>query len=194
MKENLVHQENYKDFEIEIYQDTDPQSPRDWDNLGTMYCFHNRYQLGDRHGYCIQEVNDLIKRKDVISIPLYLYDHSGISMSTGRQWPFNCPWDSGQVGYLFARYEDIRKNWNVKHVTKKLIEQTLEMLENEVKVYNDYLIGNVYGYIVKRNESQVDSCWGYIGDWNEKEYGALVAAKEFVDGYNSSNCFIEEGI
>jgi hypothetical protein len=112
-------------------------------------------------------------------------------MKTSR---FSCPWDSGQVGYIYVTYENIKKNWNVKRVTKKLIKQTAEMLENEVKIYNDYLIGNVYGYVVKRNGGQVDSCWGYIGDWDGKEYGALAAAKEFVDGYNSSKCFIEEGI
>jgi hypothetical protein len=192
MKDNLVHQETYKDFEIEIYQDIDPMDPRSWDNLGVMACHHGRYKLGDLHNsMCIQELNEYVNRKDVVSLPLYLYDHSGITMKTSR---FSCPWDSGQVGYIYVTYENIKKNWNVKRVTKKLIKQTAEMLENEVKIYNDYLIGNVYGYVVKRNGSQVDSCWGYIGDWDGKEYGALVAAKEFVDGYNSSKCFIEEGI
>lgn len=191
MKDNLVHQETYKDFDIEIYQDTDPMSPRDWDNLGTMYCFHKRYRLGDRHGYCIQELNDLVKRKDVVSLPLYLYDHSGITMSTR---PFSCPWDSGQVGYIFVRYEKLRESFGTKRITKKVIKNALECLESEVSVYNDYLIGNVYGYIVKRNGGNVDSCWGYIGEYDGKDYGALVAAKEFVDGYNTSKCFIEEGI
>ena len=191
MKDNLVHQETYKDFDIEIYQDTDPMSPRDWDNLGTMYCFHKRYRLGDRHGYCIQELNDLVKRKDVVSLPLYLYDHSGITMST---CPFSCPWDSGQVGYIYVRYEKLRESFGTKRITKKVIKNALECLESEVSVYNDYLIGNVYGYIVKRNGGNVDSCWGYIGEYDGKDYGALVAAKEFVDGYNTSKCFIEEGI
>ena len=34
-----------------------------------------------------------------VILPLYLYDHSGITMSTG---PFSCPWDSGQVGWIYA--------------------------------------------------------------------------------------------
>lgn len=193
MKENLVHQEKYKDFDIEIYTDMDPESPRDWDNLGTMACYHNRYRLGDykNNSMCIQEINDHVKRKDIISLPLYLYDHSGITMRTS---PFSDPWDSGQVGYIWVSYENIRKNFGVKHVTKRLIEKTKEILESEVKVYNDYIMGNVYGYVVKRNGVEIDSCWGFIGDWDGKEHGALVAAKEFVDGYNSSKCFIEEGI
>ena len=194
MRDNLVHQEKYKDFEIEIYQDLDPMDPRSWDNVGTMVCFHKRYTLGDKSDLSMGELNELIKRKDVIALPLYLYDHSGISMSTGRQYPFNCPWDSGQVGYIFVTHENIRKSFATKRLTKKVLKNALECLESEVKVYNDYLIGDVYGYVVKRNGGQVDSCWGYIGEYDGKEYGALVAAKEMVDGYNSSKCFIEEGI
>ena len=33
------------------YQETDPESPRGWDNLTTMLCFHNRYNLGDKTEY-----------------------------------------------------------------------------------------------------------------------------------------------
>lgn len=38
----------------------------------------------------------------VAMLPLFLYDHSGITMSTG---PFHCPWDSGQVGFIYMTYE-----------------------------------------------------------------------------------------
>jgi len=34
-----------------------------------------------------------------VILPLYLYDHGGITMSTGA---FSCPWDSGQVGWIYA--------------------------------------------------------------------------------------------
>ena len=40
-----------KKFELEVVQDTDPESPRTWDNLGTMVCFHKRYELGDKTDY-----------------------------------------------------------------------------------------------------------------------------------------------
>jgi len=35
---------------LEIFQDENPESPRSWDNMGTMVCFHERYSLGDVHG------------------------------------------------------------------------------------------------------------------------------------------------
>ena len=33
---------------IKVFIDDDPQSPRDWDNAGTMLCFHGRHNLGDK--------------------------------------------------------------------------------------------------------------------------------------------------
>ena len=41
-------EEAEKAVEFEIKQDEDPQSPREWDQLGTMWCHHSRYSLGDK--------------------------------------------------------------------------------------------------------------------------------------------------
>ena len=35
------------DVRLSIYLDESPESPREWDNLGTMVCAHRRYSLGD---------------------------------------------------------------------------------------------------------------------------------------------------
>jgi len=32
-----------------IVADMNPESPREWDNVGTMVCSHRRYNLGDEH-------------------------------------------------------------------------------------------------------------------------------------------------
>jgi len=29
--------------ELKIIQDEDPESPREWDNLGIMFCFHKKH-------------------------------------------------------------------------------------------------------------------------------------------------------
>lgn len=34
-----------------IQRDEYPESPREWDNLGMMVCFHRDYKLGDPHNY-----------------------------------------------------------------------------------------------------------------------------------------------
>jgi hypothetical protein len=160
--------------ELKIFQDSDVESPRDWDNLGTMICFHRRYNLGDEHNFDNpEEFRECVSDIAVI-LPLYLYDHSGITMSTT---PFSCPWDSGQVGWIYVTKEEIRKNYGVKRISKKLLERVTNYLVSEVKTYDQYLTGEVYGFqLVEKStcncgaehEEILDSCWGFYGtDWKE---------------------------
>ena len=41
--------------------------PRSWDNIGTMVCFHSRYNLGDKHyyGYPAEFLLDLLNNADL---------------------------------------------------------------------------------------------------------------------------------
>jgi len=171
--ENIIEKIEYKGYEIEIFQSDYPEDPRGWDNLGTMICFHNRYDLGDKHNYYDpDEFIEDMKNEKVIILPLYLYDHSGITISTG---PFGCPWDSGQVGYIYVTYEDIKKEFSYKNITTKRIEKIKDYLRGEVETYDNYLTGNIYGY----NIEDVDSCSGYFGD--PEKSGLLDEAKDIID-------------
>ena len=130
-----------------MYQDFD--NPRSWDNLGKMVCFHGRYDLGDKHDYNHNDYNGweemknaIIKEEDVcVILPLYLYDHSGITMSSS---PFSCRWDSGQVGWYFVSKKKVREEYGVKKITQSLIDKVTEVLESEVKTYDMYLTGELY--------------------------------------------------
>lgn len=171
-----VHTEELNGYKITIFQDSYYESPRDWDNLGTMVCWHRRYDLGDKHSF--SEPSDFLewkKRHDVIVLPLYLYDHSGITISTG---PFSCPWDSGQVGYIYVEKDKVRKEWGWKHITKKRQERIEQALKQEVSTYDDYLTGNVYGYTVSRGDEELDSCGGFYGDYQTS--GILEEARASV--------------
>jgi hypothetical protein len=50
-----VHTEEFQGKTIKVSYDEDAESPRDWDNLGTMVCFHRRYNLGDDHKHSTPE-------------------------------------------------------------------------------------------------------------------------------------------
>jgi hypothetical protein len=96
-----------------------------------------------------------------ITLPLYLYDHSGITMRTSS---FSCPWDSGQVGIIYISKKDAVKEWGRKYFTKQVRERAEKYLEGEVETYDQYLTGDVYGYIVEHEESgEEESCWGFFG-------------------------------
>jgi len=174
---DLAEKIEYKKYAIEIYYDSNGNDPRkDFDHLGKMICFHSRYSLGDEKGTDPRETMTFLKNSKAIYLPLYLYDHSGLTMSTG---PFSCPWDSGQVGWIYASPESVRKEFG-KRITKQIKEKVLKILEAEVAEYDSYLKGEVYGYQVKNEDGEeIDSCWGFIGD--PKENGLIEQAQNAVD-------------
>lgn len=191
-----IHTEYYKGFTINIIPDEDPENPRTaWDNLGKMLCFHSRYTLGDQHDLRHSDFANwgavreyLIKEFHAeVMLPLYLYDHSGITIKTS---PFSCGWDSGQVGWIYATRDDIAKWFGVKTVDAAVLKRAEKALESEVVVYDEYLVGNVYGYDIKDAEGEdlsyekygITSCWGYYGGYREKG-GVLDEAKALVDGF-----------
>ena len=109
----------------------------------------------------------------VIALPLYLYDHSGITMSTS---PFSCRWDSGQVGFIYVTCERVRKEYGWKRITKARRDKILTYLNGEVQTYDQYLTGDVYGFIISDEDGdEVDSCWGCYGrDYCEQEAQATI--------------------
>lgn len=190
------------DFLIKIMQDGSPLNPRkDWDPLGTMICWHRRYDLGDDHNYDDThhlfadiagvdrdeyedrgyELKKLAEEKAII-LPLYLYDHSGITMSTGS---FSCPWDSGQVGWIYIRKDDEnyiawgkQKEW----LNGRTLEQAaIDALTGEVETYDQYLTGDVYGFKVLDPEGEeIHSCWGYFG-YDHDESGLMDEATNAIE-------------
>ena len=75
---------------------------------------------------------------------------------------FSCPWDSGQVGIIYMEKAVYCKEFNKKRVNKKHV---YEILRSEVSCYDDYLTGNVYGYVVEDEKGEhINSCWGFFGD------------------------------
>ena len=157
---------------LEIYHDEDCENPRENDNLEKMICFHRRYDIGDKHDYNSSDFsgwNEVQKQieKDydvAIIMPLYLYDHSGISISTSHIYPYNDPWDAGQVGFVFISKKDIRENWSVKRISPKLKNRVEQYVIDQVKEYDLYVRGETYGYVEKNPEGEiVDSCGGFIG-------------------------------
>lgn len=187
-----VYEEAYQGHTIKIYHDTDAESPRQWSNLGTLICWHRRYRLGDSHQFDgpeaflrdragVSDQSDLsmdqlrgrAESKSVL-LPVFLYDHSGLAMNTIG---FHCPWDSGQVGYVYVTLEAVRTEFGVKRVTKALREKAEDILRGEIVTYDAYLGGRVYGYVIEHDGEEVDACWGFVGDY---ETGCLPEARGAV--------------
>lgn len=144
------------------------------------------------------EMKELLEQSGrFVILPLYLYDHSGITMSTGR---FSCPWDSGQVGWIYADADKIKKEYG--ELTPENIEKAFHVLESEVETYDYYLTGQCYGYQLFEGDTEIDSCWGFLGDIRDMQnevkeylpegYEDLAEKLEFDCGEFDITDYIEE--
>lgn len=163
----------------------------------------------------------------VVMLPLYLYDHGGITINTTG---FHCPWDSGQVGWIHTTVKnafDILSAEGLLHVlfpgriiwdtdvspnrpvfegedmgeawaalkeamdtgvpNDTFLHAVRASLRAEVKEFDNYLTGNVWGYTlhglasddlpegwddmdgderrahILEHGDALDSCWGFVG-------------------------------
>lgn len=204
---------------LKIVQDADSSmNPRiDFDNFGHMICWHSRYNLGDDHNFSsprefleehvlrfneddLHEIeeksnDDLLNtlQDHMVILPLYLYDHSGITMNTTG---FSCRWDSGQVGWVYATNEEV-----ISEYGNLDIEKAEKLLKAEVEVYDQYIRGEVYGYILEKKVKceccnsieyeNIDSCWGFLGeiDYIESELVGYLGEeyKDLINGLEWAN-------
>ena len=152
MRANIFEKYQYKNHVISIWQDDNSDSPREWDNIGHMITCHRRYLLGEET-FNVEDYKDWddvsehlkTNKGAIIILPLYLYDHSGISIKIGsfQGLAQHAEFDSGMVGFIYATENDLKIN----NISKDDIQKALE---NEVETYNDYLEGNVYGYTIEK--------------------------------------------
>lgn len=180
-------------YRLIVRRDEDASSPREYGCVGAMICWHRNYNLGDKHEHhdayafaaslameldptfevetCDVSMDETDKawaiiREKCVVLPLYLMDHSGITMSAGK---FSCPWDSGQVGWIYVTLEKANQEYG-DGVDREGIEKRLKA---EVKTYDDFITGKCWKFELQIKASDMwnwetdDSCGGFIGDVKE---------------------------
>lgn len=155
---------------------------RDWRNLvDNMPSDTPRDELWDAvERHCARRVafESGLSWRDLVVLPVYMYDHGGIALSTGG---FSCPWDSGRVGLIVSKPSLVhRTNANYPHICK--------VLGQEVESYSHHVNGNTYIIEVLRNGEVVadQHFLGYeyeaeddarkLFAWALREHGVEVAA------------------
>jgi hypothetical protein len=177
-------------YALIVEQDLDPWNPRSWSDLGTMVCFHKRYDLGDEqpkygveewerslardlkgntheaevweHEATRREVWEFVNEHAVV-LPLYLYEHGMISISTKTfiGRAHHAMWDSGQVGWIYITHEDVEAEYG--DLSEGSLQKAEERLFEEVNVYDLYVRGEVFFFSLEDLwlNTPVDS-WGGI--------------------------------
>lgn len=187
----------YRGHTIKILQDENPMDPREYsDHLGITAFSHKRYTIGDSdHGVDFSDftswddVETFIRRKlkGVLIMPVYMYDHSGQTISTEYVYPYNDRWDAGQLGFIFTTKARIREWYGKKAVSKKSLKRAEKMLLGEIEELDQYMRGDVYGYVIEDKEgNDVESVWGFYGqDYVMKEAKNTIDA--IKDGVKNGN-------
>jgi hypothetical protein len=108
-----------------------------------------------------------IKKSDYVIFDVYGYSHGGMSLSLT---PYECRFDSGKAGYLILSKHWLRNTYDVKKITKKIIENSKYFFQGDIETLNSFLSGNVYSIHLIENDKVIDNTL-YIG---------------YPDGFNSS--------
>lgn len=139
------------------------------DDIIEVLTFEDKWKLLERYA-------------GIVYLPLYLYDHSGITMNTTG---FSCQYDSGQVGYIYTDKETVinlggriksSKDNYINVTTKNWKKAAYQWMNDEVEEYDMYLRDEVYGYIDTNLETgDTDSCWGFISKkWGDDLFAEMV--------------------
>jgi len=173
----LYEFENEK-IQFVVKHDDFTESPRDlYDNLGTVVEWHRKMDFGDKKVNAQKYENEFEALKNhvgnmegLVYLPVYIYQHSGISI---RTTPFSSMWDSGQGGWIYVKEEDYKK----RNLTKERVE---EILEEEIKLLDKWVSGEVYSVAIWNKEKcghcghidleLEDSLSGLFGFREVKEY------------------------
>jgi hypothetical protein len=200
-----IEQFEVRGLTVKIYPDDCQDSPRDWDNLGTLVCFSREYNLGDG-GYSNRaQVLRHVLESGALWLPVILHDYGSgrikleldtVEMVRQKLLINNLPedasdndieefWARNQCGLVFVESEKLVNEYGADNAETR--ETALKCLESEIETYNQFLEGDVYGYTIERAKhckscdsdsmEHVDSCWGFYGlDYCKKE--AMDIAKQ----------------
>ena len=167
-------------FFLSTDYDMDAINPHKEFGVVKFITIRNRSFTGDVVCKNIDDLNDYITQRikidaDFLIRPLYLLDHSGVSIRTA---PFHDTWDSGTIGYALCTKQNVIDRYGTDENWK---QNAVEIIEDEVNQYDCYLKGAVYRVTLYKYDPDTRQwdvykvCGGFYTDDEES------IAEEFFD-------------
>ncbi|WP_448506069.1 hypothetical protein [Immundisolibacter sp.] len=162
----------YKGITIEIFQDEYSESPDQWDNDKCFLVYDHRDFFVERKGFDPQNIFNNVWEKDKLYKGYYVfgvdaYIHSGVALALkGTSEAYRFPdrrWDVSFKGFALVK----REAGSYKR------EDAFNMAKDLIKVWNQYLSGDVWNYHIPEYDEGYYSYYGYDI--------CLDAAKDMVD-------------
>lgn len=123
----------------------------------------------ENHGMNMSHLISECYKRGVVLLPVYKYEHSGIVYKAAESNPFSCSFDSGIIGVIYARKQDIHKEYG-KRLCKSILETVHNLMIAEVDEYSAWADGNVYCYCLEGEEEWIGGFYGDISENGAKEY------------------------
>ena len=167
-----------KTLTVKLVQDTDARSPQeDGDNGLFLVANHRDFYVAEPGEKRITDDADTLAEKYKKThwvFPLEAYIHSGVRLALSHCGNFpDRQWDVSQLGFVFVA----KSEW-------RLSAKAREAALSYVGTWNEYLSGDVWGYVVEDEDGEtVDSCWGFYGEKyaQEEANSALKYAQDQAD-------------
>lgn len=137
----------------------------------------------------IADIQNLTK-DHLVYLPIWLYDHSGISISCGeRTYPYNDAFDSSLLGYIVMFKTTAIRDIGYKETEWK--QKATEYMRHIIERYNQYLNDEIYAYTMYKREMENPVIKNQPNntlesDWDEIEscsnfYGADLLSNGILD-------------
>lgn len=94
-------------------------------------------------------VSCLYKEGNIYAIPLYVIPNQSLDSYPTLEFTTVYSSDRDFVGFAFATREEIYRWYNTKRITKSIERDILDMVNYVLVIYNEYLKGATYHYVIK---------------------------------------------
>lgn len=189
----------YKGYKIKIRQDEFAESPDDWGDENLFLIYDHRDFTVKRDGFSPEDIYDYLSIKNALlkedvfqpkdeledDLKGYFdyesrywiflveaYIHSGVRLSlfSGTK---QCIWDSSVSGYILASKKEF-----------ELEETARNAAEGLIKTWNQYLSGDVWGFIVEKPTTYYRITKKNLNDLNDAgniEYETIIEFSDIED-------------
>lgn len=192
------------DKKIIIMQDICSEDPLNWGHFEFFSC-HRRYYRDKKHKVIrekngcfasatqfdsLEEIEKFLIDNEYLYQHVYLYEHSGLKLWTSMEKQsynsIDMFFDGGCFGFLYVSKQQLRQDYKVRRITKKIQEQVYSHMNSFVSnEWEHYLNGDVYQYkIINSNNEIEDSAYGFynlrdIREELNREHGIQIPKIEY---------------
>ncbi|MDR2650422.1 MAG: SpoVG family protein [Clostridiales bacterium] len=138
---------------------------------------------------------DMLRLASAYNLILPVYLHEGAKEGVTAAPPLGGAsaeaWGNIQIGWVYASHADILKTFNENSITRSLLDSAESLLRGEISVYDSYLRGDCYRYVLLIGTEKVIRQNGLIGSFDDikddladvlpEECRYLIDSLEYVD-------------